>query len=389
MPREIYLDNAATTPVAPEVLQAMLPHFSDNFHNAATKYSGGRNAALAVKRAREQVAKLINAEPEEIYFTSGGTESNNWVIQNSITQDGCSHIISTAIEHHAVLHVLDYLKKRYECDNTILPVNSYGMINIDEMVGAIRKKIPSSTMLASIMWANNEIGTIQCMKEIGKKLNERVVYFHTDAVQAVGKIPVDVKACGVDYLSLSAHKFHGPKGVGALFIRKGLAEDLGAFILGGAQERTMRAGTTNVAGVVGLGKAAELAMEHMQDSVIRQKHLKEKLWNAIFTKISDVKLNGHPEYSVPSVLNVCFAGIECESLLASLNAEGICVACGSACTSESVEPSHVLKAIGRSPKDTYGSVRFSFSRMTTEEEIDTVINVLPEMVEKVRSTNLL
>ncbi len=377
--REIYLDYNATTPVDPEVVKAMLPYLEKYFHNPSSLYKGSFKVRTDVESAREKVAKLINARPEEIVFTSGGSEADNMAIKGvafSRSQKG-KHIITSSIEHHAVLHTCQFLEKM-GFEVTYLPVDRYGLVDPDDLKKAIRK----DTILVSIMLANNEIGTIEPIKDLAQVAHEHDVLFHTDAVQAVGKIPVDVKDLGIDLLSMSAHKFYGPKGVGALYIRKGIK--ISPLIHGGSQEKNRRAGTENVAGIIGMGKAAEIALEEMGEEERKIRPLRDKLEEGIVSRIPEVIVNGHPERSLYNTLNICVKYIEGESMLALLDAQGISASSGSACTSSSLEPSHVLLAIGIPHEIAHGSLRFSFGKHNTREDVDKVLEALPGIVEKLR-----
>jgi len=377
--KRIYLDNAATTPVHPEVVKAMLPYYNEYFGNPSSIYSFGREAKKAVEEAREKVAKALGAEPSEIFFTSGGTESDNWAIKGAAyaNQDKGKHIITSAIEHHAVLHTCEYLEKQ-GFRVTYLPVDEYGVVKLDEL----KKAISDDTILISIMMANNEIGTIQPIKEIAEIAKEKGILFHTDAVQAVGNIPVNVKDLGVDMLSLSAHKFNGPKGVGVLFIKKGTK--IHSFIHGGGQERNRRAGTENVAGIVGLGRAIEIASENLEEHAQKLIKLRDKLINGVLERIPYARLNGHPEKRLPGNAHFAFEFVEGESLILNLDLLGIASSSGSACTSGSLEPSHVLLAIGLPHEVAHGSLRLTIGGQNTEEEIDYVLEVLPGVVQKLR-----
>ncbi|ADL07891.1 cysteine desulfurase NifS [Thermosediminibacter oceani] len=379
--RRIYMDHAGTTPMRKEVLEAMLPYFTEKFGNASTVYSYGREAKAAIEEAREKVAHLVGADPREIFFTSGGTESDNWALRGiaHANKDRGNHIITTSIEHHAVLHTCEDLEKE-GFKLTYLPVDKYGLVKVEDVINAITDE----TILVSIMHANNEIGTIEPISEIGQALKklDKKVYFHTDAVQTVGKIPVKVDELGVDLLSISAHKIYGPKGVGALYIRKGTK--IKPFMTGGAQENKRRAGTENVPGIVGLGKAAELAEQELEAQYKKLSHLRDKLINGIMEKIPHVILNGHPTQRLPHNVNLCFEYIEGESLLLNLDMKGICASSGSACTSGSLEPSHVLLAIGLPHEIAHGSLRLTLGRDNTEEDVDYVLEVLPGIVEKLR-----
>ena len=380
----IYLDNAATTAVAPAVLEAMLPYFTQVYGNPSSIHATGREAHKAVDAARRQVAAAISAQPSEIYFTAGGSESDNWAIKGAAfaRKDRGNHIITTAIEHHAVLHTCQWLEKQ-GFDVTYLPVDEYGMVSPANVEAAITDK----TILISVMMANNEIGTIQPIAEIGAIARRRGVLFHTDAVQAMGAIPVDVQALQVDMLSMSAHKFHGPKGVGALYVRKGVKLDV--FMAGGAQERGQRAGTENLAGIVGMGKAIELAVAGMADSGARITVLRDKLIKGILERIPDVKLNGHPDLRLPNNVNVSVRYIEGEALLLRLDLAGIAASSGSACTSGSLDPSHVLLAIGLPHEIAHGSLRLTLGADTTEADIDAVLDTLPGIVKDLRAMSVL
>lgn len=375
----VYMDHAATTPVKPEVLQAMLPYFTEKFGNPSSIYSISGFTRTAIEEARGKVAKAIGAEPEEIFFTSGGTESDNWAIKGIAfaNRKKGNHIITSAIEHHAVLHTCEYLEKQ-GFTVTYLPVDKYGVIDLRKL----REAITPQTILISVMYANNEIGTIEPIAEIGKIAREKGIYFHTDAVQAVGHVPIDVKALQVDLLSLSAHKFYGPKGTGALYIRKGVKID--NFMHGGGQERRKRASTENVAGIVGLGKAIELATADIEKTAKKLRALRERLKDGITTRISHTRYNGHPESRLPGNVNIAFEFIEGESLLLLLNQQGVCASTGSACTSASLEPSHVLISCGLPHEIAHGSLRLTLGDANTEAEVDYVLEVLPKIVDKLR-----
>jgi len=379
MNRRIYLDHSATTYTKPEVLEEMLPVFNKYFGNPSSIYSYGREARKLVDNARNRVAKALNALPEEIYFTSGGSEADNWALRGIAyaNKERGNHIITSKIEHHAILHTCEQLEKE-GFKVTYLPVDKYGMISLDDLKNAITEE----TILISIMYANNEIGTIQPIEEIGKIARERNIYFHTDAVQAIGNIKIDVKAQNIDLLSLSAHKFYGPKGVGALYIRKGTR--IANLIHGGGQERGRRAGTENVPGIVGLGKAIELATENIDSYNEKLIKLRAKLINGIMERIPYTILNGHPEKRLPGNANFCFKYIEGESLLLNLDMKGIAASSGSACTSGSLDPSHVLLAIGLPHEIAHGSLRLTLGEENTEEDIDYVLEVLPEIVQRLR-----
>ena len=377
--RIIYLDHAATTPVKLAVLEAMRPYYTEHYGNPSSLYSIARESKKAIETARAQVAKAIRATPGEIYFTSGGSESDNWAIKGIVfaNRKKGNHIITSAIEHHAVLHTCQYLEKE-GFSVTYLPVDSYGFVNPQELEKAITDK----TILISIMYANNEIGTIEPVAELGAIAKKHKIYFHTDAVQAIGNVPIDVKAQNIDLLSLSAHKFYGPKGCGVLYIRKGVKID--NLIHGGGQENRRRAGTENIAGIVGLGMAIELATADIGGHNARIAALRDRLLNGILDTISYSRLNGHPEKRLPGNLNVSFEFIEGESMLLWLDDEGICGSTGSACTSGSLEPSHVMLAIGLPPEVAHGSLRLTLGDANTEQDVDLVLDVLPQVVAKLR-----
>ncbi len=380
MDRKIYLDHNATTPVHPEVLEAMLPFYKEGFGNASSIHSFGREAKVALEESREKVAKLLNTDPLEIYFTSGGTESDNLAVKGIAwaNRKKGNHIITSKIEHHAILESCKYLE-RQGFEVTYLPVDKYGLVDPDELKKNIRKE----TILVSIMHANNEVGTIEPIPELSKIAKENGVYFHTDAVQSTGKIKIDVNNLGVDLLSLSAHKFYGPKGVGAIYITRGVR--LTPLAHGGHHEKARRAGTENVPGIVGLAKALEIANRDMEKEDNRLKNLSERFFERITEKIPDVYLNGHPELRIPNTLNLSFKGVEGESIILSLDLKGIAVASGSACTSGTLEPSHVLSAMGVPPDLAQSSLRFSFGRSNTIDDIDYVVEVLPEIVSRLRA----
>lgn len=376
---EYYFDNAATTPVRPEVAKEVLPYFTESYGNPSSIYKIAQKNKIAVEHGREQVANAIGADTNEIYFTAGGSEADNWAIKGVAESYGSKgkHIITSCIEHHAVLHTCEYLEtKGYEV--TYLPVDEYGMISLDDLKKAIRK----DTILITIMFANNEIGTIQPIAEIGKIAHENGIIFHTDAVQAVGHIEIDVKAMNIDMLSMSGHKFYGPKGIGALYIKKGIK--LNPLIHGGAQERRRRAGTENVPGIVGIGLAAELATKELDTEIPRLTSLRDKLIKGILDKVPYARLNGHPTKRLPGNVNISFEFIEGESILLLLDHKNICASSGSACTSGSLDPSHVLLAIGLPHEKAHGSVRLSMGHFTTEEQVDYVIQELPQIVERLR-----
>ncbi|MBS4540050.1 cysteine desulfurase NifS [Clostridium sp. D2Q-11] len=377
--RDVYMDNAATTPVKKEIVESMIPYFTENYGNPSSIYRRGRDSKKAIDESRDLVAKILGASSREIYFTSGGSESDNWAIKGVAlgNKNKGNHIITTKIEHHAVLHTCQYLE-RNGFEVTYLDVDEYGMISLDDLKKAINK----NTILISIIYANNEVGTIQPIKEIGKIAKDNDIYFHTDAVQAVGNIEIDVDELGVDLLSLSAHKFYGPKGVGALYIRKGVK--LNPYIHGGAQERNRRAGTENIAAIVGLAKALELAYNNLESHNENLIYLRNKLIKGIMNEISYVKLNGHPEKRLPGNVNVSIEFIEGEALLLSLDMVGIAASSGSACTSGSLDPSHVLLAMGLPHEIAHGSLRLSLGDFNTEEEVDYVIENLAKIVQRLR-----
>lgn len=376
----VYLDNAATTAVAPKVVEAMLPYYTTFYGNPSSVHAFGQEAKAGVDRARAQVAKALGAREDEIIFTGCGTESDNTVllgVAEKYKSKG-NHIITTAIEHHAILHTCEYLEK-HGCEVTYLPVDEFGRVTAEQVAAAIK----DTTILVSVMFANNEIGTIEPIEEIAKVCHEKGVLFHTDAVQAVGHVPIDVHAMDIDFLSLSAHKFHGPKGVGVLYCKKGLR--LPSFIMGGAQESKRRAGTENVAGIVGLGEAIELAVTNLPEKMQNVSRLRDKLMAGIEQSIPEVRLNGHRTERLPNNVNYSIRYIEGESILLMLDMAGIAASSGSACTSGSLDPSHVLLAIGLTHEIAHGSVRMSLSDLTTDEEIDYVLQKLPGIVEKLRA----
>ena len=376
----IYLDNAATTKMREEVLDEMIPYFVENYGNASSIYSVGRDSRAVLDEKRAVIASILGAKDKEIFFTGGGSESDNWAIKGVAfaNRKKGNHIITTKIEHHAVLHTCQYLEKQ-GFEVTYLPVDENGLISLEELENAIRP----TTILISVMFANNEIGTIEPIKEIAEIAKKHKVYFHTDAVQAVGHVPINIDDLGVDLLSFSGHKFCGPKGVGCLYIRRGVKID--PLIHGGAQERGKRASTENIAGIVGMAKALELATDDMEKETDRILKLRERLINGIFDKIPYVKLNGDREKRLPSNVNFSIKYIEGESLLLMLDMMGICASSGSACTSGSLDPSHVLLAIGLPHEIAHGSLRLSIGRETTKEDIDKVLEVLPGIVERLRS----
>ncbi|HII84679.1 MAG TPA: cysteine desulfurase NifS [Methanobacterium subterraneum] len=375
-----YMDHSATSPVDPEVLEAMLPYFKESFGNASTLYSLGREARTAMEKARKQVASLIGARAEEVYFTSGGTESDNLAIKGTISRlkGKGNHIITSAIEHPAVEETCKYLEKNgYTV--TYLPVGEDGIVKMEDLKDSIRE----DSILITIMHANNEIGTIQPIKEIGALAREKGIYFHTDAVQSVGKIPVNVEDMKVDLLSISAHKLYGPKGVGALYIRKGVRID--PLFHGGGHEREMRPGTENIPGIVGLGKACQLAEENLDKNMEYVSSLRDKLIKGVLEGIEQSFLNGHPNKRLPNNANFRFSSIEGESLILQLDVKGINASTGSACSSNKLEPSHVLMAIGLEEVDAHGSLRISLGKANTPEDVDYTIDAISEVVGKLRS----
>ncbi len=376
----IYMDNAATTRVTEPVFEAMRPYFGELYGNPMSVHSFGREARKGVENARRQVAAALGAEPSEIYFTGCGTESDNWAIRGAAYANARKgrHIITTAIEHHAVLHTCEQLE-REGFNVTYLPVDEFGAVRMDALKDAIR---PDTTLI-SVMAANNEIGTIQPIEAIAKIAHERGILFHTDAVQAIGSIPFDVKAMGIDLLSLSGHKFHAPKGVGALYIRNGLR--LQRLIQGGAQERTQRGGTENVASIVGMGEAIERAAKNLDRHNAQLSAVRDRLIDRILSEIPFTRLNGHRTERLPGNCNISFRFIEGESLLLALDLKGIAASSGSACTSGSLDPSHVLLAIGLPHEIAHGSLRLSLSEENTIEEADRVVDALKEIVERLRA----
>lgn len=378
----IYLDHNATTPVRSEVFDVMEPFFKDRFGNASSIHRYGQDARAAVEEARARVAGLVNARPGETYFTSGGTESDNLAIKGTAYARKAygRHIITTNIEHSAVLNSCAFLE-REGFEVTYLPVDEYGRVD----PGQVEDALTDQTILVSIMHANNEIGTVQPVGEIGRIVRARGVCFHTDAVQSAGKLPVDVDAMGADLLSLSGHKIYGPKGVGAIYIRKGVEIEPTAH--GGHHENDVRSGTENTVGIVGLGKAAELAAEERESEYRHLSEMRDALEARIRIEIEDARVNGHPQRRLPGTLNVSFPGAEGESLIMSLDLAGIAVSTGSACTSGAIEPSHVLLALGRDPRTALGSVRFSFGRDNSMEDVDCVMERLPGIVARLREVS--
>ena len=379
--RFVYMDHAATTFTKPEVAESMLPFLKEHFGNPSSMYSIGREGKEAVEKAREQLAKALGAKPEEIYFTSGGTESDNWAVKGTAfsRRKKGKHIITTTIEHHAILHPCEYLVTQ-GFEVTYLPVDNYGLVDPEKVRAAIRE----DTILISVMYANNEIGTIEPIQEIGAIAKEHDILFHNDAVQVIGTVPLEMKNKhrNMDMLSLSSHKFYGPKGIGALYLREGTEID--NHIHGGGQERGKRAGTENVAGIVGMGKAIELATANIEAHNEKIKKMRNRLFSGILD-ISSCRLNGHPEKRLPGNLNFSFEYIEGEALLLMLDEMGICSSTGSACSSGSLEPSHVLRAIGLPPEIAQGSLRLTLGDANSEEDVDYVLKILPETVGKLRA----
>lgn len=377
--KRIYLDYSATTPVKQEVVNEMLPYFTEHFGNASSIHSYGQEAKKFLESARERVAKTLNTTPDTVYFTAGGSEADNWAlkgIMHAYKEKG-KHLITSKIEHHAILHTCEALEKEgYEV--TYLDVDSQGLISLDELEKAIRP----DTVLISIMFINNEIGTMQSIEAISKIAHDHKVLFHTDAVQAYGNVKIDVKELGIDLMSISSHKIYGPKGVGALYARKGLRME--NLIEGGAQERKRRAGTENIPGIIGFAKAAELADQNLQAHTEHLVALRDRLVKGILSSIDYVRYNGHPTQRHPGNVNVCFEFIEGEALLLSLNAKGISGSSGSACTSGSLDPSHVLLAIGLPHEIAHGSLRLTIGDFTTEEDVDYTVEALKEVVQKLR-----
>lgn len=379
MKRFVYADNAATTALSPAVLEEMMPYLTTEYGNASSLYELGGRAKTAVNIARERIAKAIGTEPMEIYFTGGGSESDNWAIKGvaeAMAKKGKKHIISTAFEHHAVLHCLERLEKN-GFEVTLLPVHENGIVRPEELEAAIRE----DTALVTVMYANNEIGTIQPISEIGAICKKHGVIFHTDAVQAVGNVPIDVKAQNIDLLSMSSHKFHGPKGVGALYIRKGIV--FPNLIDGGAQERGRRAGTENTAGAVGMGRALELAVAGMEQRNKKLTEIRDYLIDHALL-IERSRVNGDREHRLPGNVSLCFEGVEGESLLLMLDLKGVCASSGSACTSGSLDPSHVLLSLGLPHEIAHGSLRLTFSDDNTMEDAEYILSVLKPIIERLR-----
>lgn len=379
MNKRVYLDYSATTPVKKEVLDEMLPFFTESFGNPSSIYSYGREAKQAVDLARDKVAKAMNVDSKEVFFTSGGSEADNWAIKGIAyaNKKKGNHIITSKIEHHAVLHTCEYLE-REGFEVTYLDVDENGIINLKDL----EKSVKDTTILISIMFANNEIGSIQPIKEIGEIAKKKGVYFHTDAVQAFGNVEINPKELNIDLMSVSAHKIYGPKGIGALFVKKGV--NIHPFIHGGAQEKRRRAGTENVPAMVGFGKAAEIAIANLSDHIDRLTSLRNKLINGVMSKIPYVRLNGHSTLRLPGNTNFCFEYIEGESLLLSLDMLGIAGSSGSACTSGALDPSHVLMALGLTHEIAHGSLRLTVGDFTDEADIEYVLDKLPNIVQRLR-----
>ncbi len=378
----VYLDHTATTPTSPEVMKAMMPYFGEIFGNPSSVYSFSRKSREAIEKARNQVAASLNADPSEIFFTGSGTEADNWALKGTLEKakiSGKNHLITTKIEHHAILHTAEYLHKVEGVDVTYLPVNSEGFVSVEDVKNAITDK----TALVSVMFANNEVGTIEPVKEIGALCREHKIPFHTDAVQAAAHLKIDVKAMNIDMLSMSAHKMYGPKGVGALYLRRGLHPE--NFIHGGAQEHKHRASTENIAGIVGFGEAMEILQGRLEEDKALNSARRDRLISGILERIPHAKLNGATgDNRLPNNINFSFIGVEGETLLLDLDAKGISASTGSACSSESLDPSHVLLALGLKHEMAHGSLRFTIGRLTTDEQIDYVLEVLPEIVSRRR-----
>ncbi len=377
---KVYLDNAATTMVRKEVVDAMIPAFTTYYGNPSSLHEYAREAEQLLDAARKDVAAIIGAKPDEIVFTGGGSESDNMALRGAVAANKKKgkHVITSAVEHHAVLYTLQAMEREGLIDLTILPVDEYAVVSAESVANALR----DDTVLVSVMFANNEVGTINPIAEIGKVCRDKGVLFHTDAVQATGHVPIDVVKMNIDLLSISAHKFHGPKGVGVLYIRKGVR--IPSLIIGGGQEKKRRAGTENVPGIVGLATALKLANEHMAENAVRVGALRDKLLKGIAERIPDVKLNGHPTNRLPNNVNYSIRYIEGESILLMLDINGIAASSGSACTSGSLDPSHVLLAMGLPHEIAHGSLRLTLSEFTTEEEIDYVLDLLPQIVQRLR-----
>lgn len=381
MGKMIYLDNAATTKTAPEVVEAMLPYFTEMYGNPSSIYDFASKSKEGVSKARGQIADALGAKKEEIYFTAGGSESDNWALKATFEayKSKGNHIITTKIEHHAILHTCEYLEKERGAKITYLDVDEKGIVKLDEL----EKAITPETILISVMFANNEIGSIQPIKEIGAIAKEHGILFHTDAVQAFGQVPINVDELGIDMLSSSGHKLNGPKGIGFLYIRKGVK--IRSFVHGGAQERKRRAGTENVPGIVGYGKAAEIAAKTMKERTAKEIELRDHLIDRVLAEVPYTRLNGHRTNRLPNNANFSFQFVEGESLLILLDNNGICASSGSACTSGSLDPSHVLLAIGLPHEIAHGSLRLTLSAETTMEDIDFVVDCIKQIIERLRS----
>lgn len=380
MSRLIYLDNAATTKTAPEVVEAMIPYFTENYGNPSSIYSFASKNKEAITKQRDIIAETLGAKANEIYFTAGGSESDNWALKATAEayQSKGNHIITTKIEHHAILHTCEYLEKN-GFEVTYLDVDENGVVKLDDLKAAIRP----TTILISVMFANNEIGTIEPIKEIGEIAKENGILFHTDAVQAFGQIPIHVDECNIDMLSASGHKLNGPKGIGFLYIRKGVK--IRSFVHGGGQERKRRAGTENVPGIVGMGTATARAVQTMEERTAKEAELRDYVISRVLDEVPYTKLNGHPEKRLPNNANFSFRFIEGESLLIMLDMKGICASSGSACTSGSLDPSHVLLAIGLPHEIAHGSLRITLSEETTKDDIDYVVESIKEIVANLRN----
>ena len=378
--RQIYLDHNATTPVRKEALDAMMPYFSEEYGNASSVYSMGQKARQAIDEAREVIGNAIGTEAADIIFTSGGTEADNLAVKGvaMANLNKGRHVITSGIEHLAVLEPCRFIEKEFGFDVTYLPVDKYGIVDINKLKDSIRK----DTVLISIMLANNETGTIQSVKEIAKLARENKIYFHTDAVQALGKLPIDVEELGIDLCSFSGHKLYGPKGIGALYLRKGVK--IIPFQHGGHHERNKRAGTENVPGIVGFAKAVEIAMRDMKKNDAHMRNLTRKMWEGLNKKLKDIYLNGHPEKRISNTLNISFRYVEGESMVLNFDMKGIYASTGSACTSGSLEPSHVLTEMAVPPDMAQASVRFSFGYENTEEDVDYCLAEIPPIVERLR-----
>ena len=379
--RRLYMDYSATTPVKKEVLDEMMPYLTDYFGNASSFHLFGRETKTALDKARKQIASLVNADPNEIFFTNGGTESDNWALQGAAfaRKNKGNHIITSKIEHHAILHTCEYLEKVHGFEVTYLDVDADGIVDLEQL----KREIKDTTILVSIMYANNEIGTIQPIKEITEIAHAHGALMHTDAVQAAGNIPVDVKELGVDLMSMSGHKIYGPKGIGSLYMKKGVK--IHNLIHGGAQERRKRAGTENIPAIVGYGKAAEMAKENMENHIAELTRLRNKLIEGVLERVPHTRLNGHRTNRLPGNANFSFEFIEGEGILLLLDQLGIAASSGSACTSGSLDPSHVLMSIGLTHEWAHGSLRLTVGDFTTDEDIDYILENLPGVIERLRS----